>query len=240
MKKRKILIVSFIAILGLFLTTNEVNAADSEANITFDAPEEGAEAPDVLDPSDPTTPYDPDPEDPTDPQDDRTGETGPLTLDFVSSIDFGEEPISADNETYESTTLRPFIQVTDRRGTGEGWDVTAQMSEFSNAEGNTLPGAELSFTNGEVVSNNISQDTSTPTPNSEIALAPGEAAANVVTAEADEGLGSWITRWFPTAGTDAELNDNVTLDIPAGAATEGDHTATITWELTSDPTTPIQ
>lgn len=203
------------------------SAADSNANITF-TPGEGA--PPVVDPTDPTLPYEPDPADPTEPQDPPTGETGPLTLDYVSTVDFGEQPIESSTQIYESMTLRPFIQVTDRRGTGEGWNVTAQASSFTSEGEETLPGSVLSFLNGEAVSTSTS---AAPTPNPSVVLNAGGSAVNVVTAGEDEGLGSWITRWFPTTGD--TTNDNVMLEVPAGAATAGDHTAVITWTLTAAP-----
>ena len=66
-----------------------------------------------------------------------------------------------------------------------------------------------------------------------------ELAVNVVTAQENTGLGTWLNRWFPTLGetgfTGIEKNDNVTLEIPAGVATAGAHKATITWTLTDAP-----
>ena len=61
----------------------------------------------------------------------------------------------------------------------------------------------------------------------------------MVTAQENTGLGTWLNRWFPTLDEnrtfDMETNDNVTLEIPAGVATAGTHTATITWTLTDAP-----
>ena len=57
---------------------------------------------------------------------------GPLSLDYVSSIDFGTQKITMfEKKTYESTSLKPFIQVTDNRGTGAGWKVTAAACSFN-------------------------------------------------------------------------------------------------------------
>lgn len=224
--------ISLVSLLTFFSIGTTAYAATSNANITF-TPGEGA--PDVLDPSDPTIPYEPDPNNPSDPQESATGNTGPLTLDYVSSVNFGSQPIQAGTATYESTTLRPFIQVTDRRGTGAGWNVTAELSDFSNGEEESLPGAVIRFTGGDVVTSSATSNAS-PTPNDEVVLTAGAGENNVVSAAETTGLGSWITRWFPDEDrTDEGLNNNVTLEIPAGVATQGNHTATITWTLTAGP-----
>jgi hypothetical protein len=225
-----ILILFFIFSMAVSVSADEVNEVssyESDASITFTP---GEDAPPVVDPDDPSMPYDPDPNDPTEPHDPPTGDTGPLTLDYVSSVHFGEQMIEADTQIYESATLRPFIQVTDRRGTGEGWNVTAQASYFTSGEEVSLPGALLTFSGGEAVSTSTSD---APRPHDPVTLYTGGDAANVVTAGEDQGLGSWITRWFPAE--EAAYNDNVTLEVPAGAATTGEHAAVITWTLTSGP-----
>lgn len=227
---KKGMLLVLIALFAFFSTVGSVSAeksAVSKANITFTIPDD---TPPVLDPTDPEEPYEP--TDPSDPQDEPTNQAGALTLDYVSSVNFDEQPIDASEQIYQSTTLRPFIQVTDRRGTGEGWHVTAKMGAFTNEGQESLPGAELTFTNGTVISKSTSTSAA-PTPSDPVALVPGEDAVMVVNAAEDEGLGSWLTRWFPkTAG---EKNDSVTLTVPAGAATIGNHTAEITWTLTAAP-----
>ena len=228
----KLSTLTLIGFLILFISSPAMFAdstGDSKATIEFKIDV----APPILDPTDPSDPYDPDPEDPTDPQDPPTGNTGALTLDYVSSVHFGEHKIDGTTNTvFESTVLRPFIQVSDRRGTAAGWTVTAQATEFSNTENTpTLEGSILTFTNGSVISPNSSL--TPPSPSGEIILNAGGDAAIVVSAAENTGIGTWITRWFPSE--EAELNDNVTLTIPAGTASEGKHEATITWTLTDAP-----
>lgn len=197
----------------------------SDATVEFI---EGSGTTEPVDPENPSIPLDPtDSENPTDPP---TGNVGPLSLDYVSSINFGINDISVNREIYESTSLKPFIQVTDRRGTGAGWVVTAQASEFTANGEPTLQGSVINFTNGEVLSISTS---SAPNPISNISLHTGGDAAQVVFAPVNTGLGTWINRWFPSA--DSATNDNVTLEVPAGAATIGNHSAVITWTLTDAP-----
>src|SRR5690625_1855739 len=231
------LIMAAAAVLFGFstaVTAETVSNGNSNADIEF-TPGEGA--PEVVDPEDPEVSF-PDPEDRDDgdPIDPPTGETGPLTLDFVSSVAFGEHKVDSETAVYESETLRPFIQVTDRRGTAEGWSVTAQAdsievdSEDEGAEA-TLPGAALTFSNGEVVSTGTSDE---PVTAAEVVLNTGGDSAQVVTAAVDTGMGKWINRWFPSEDG-AESNDNVTLEIPGGSATQGAHTATVAWTLSDAP-----
>ena len=236
MKLRKLIITLLIGIVSFVSVASVVNAADSDATITFIP---GDEAPPVLDPTDPDpeNPYAPDSDIPGDPDDDPTGETGPLTLDYVSSVEFGERQIQGTNARYQATTLRPFIQVSDRRGTGAGWNVTAVMTTFQNGElTDSLPGAKLTFTGGSsiTVSDNVSN---APNVEQNIVLDAGGDAETVVTADINDGLGSWITRWYPSEDAEEGFNDNVTLQIPAGSniATENIHTAIISWTLTAGP-----
>lgn len=232
-KMKKLLSLTAIGMLAVFGLAQPAAAAESEVNIQFTP---GTGTPPVVDPEDPTQPFEP-----GDPEDDPTNEAGSLTLDYVSSVNFGINQIEASTEIYESTTLRPFIQVTDRRGTGEGWNVTAQASSFITVEEEegeegeeateTLTGSIITFANGEVDS--IS-NSAAPTPANSVQLHTGGEAAQVVNAPADTGMGSWINRWFPTVESE-ETNDSVTLEVPAGSATIGNHAATITWTLTDAP-----
>ena len=208
---------------------DEISQARSKATVSF-LPNDSA--PPVVDPTDPEQPYEPDPDDPTDPQNPPTGNTGYLTLDYVPSINFGKQTIEGNTEVYESKELRPFIQVSDRRGAGTGWAVTAVVSEFeTNDKQGTLPGAVLSFTNGTVISQSNFYE---PYPYPEVKLYPGGESDWVLWAETDTGEGTWINRWFPSDETN-DLNDNVILEVPGGSSTIGEHKATITWTLTDAP-----
>lgn len=207
------------------------SAGDSKASIKFNA---GTGVVDPVSPEDPTKPLDPlDPENPTDP---GTGNTGSLTLDYVSSVDFGTHEVSSTEQTYSSVSKKPFIQVSDRRGTGKGWSVTAKASAFKDGENKlSLAGAKLSFKNGEAAT--ASTTTSSPTAVQKIDIpTDGTSIVNVLSAKETEGMGTWINRWLGATPNDANsLNDNVQLVIPGGSATIGSHEATITWTLSDAP-----
>lgn len=233
MKKPLIYLLS--AGLVLTLTTNlsstyAVGTDSSEASVQFTAP---TDAVNPVDPENPANPYPGDAE--TDGN--NTTQAGPLSLDFISHIDFGDHDISTSEQTYESTTENPFVQVTDRRGTGGGWNVSAAANSFTNGSENTLPGAVITFANGQT---NSTSTTPEPAVNENIELSTDGTAVNVVTAAAREdgaalntaqGLGTWVMTWL----TDAAPNENVTLYVPESSATEGNHTAIIDWTLTEGP-----
>lgn len=244
-KKKKITALATAATVvalgvpSIFLTPS-VHGATSDANIQF-TPNESV--PDVLDPSDPTPGeiFEPAPGT-EDPLDDPTMEAGPLSLDYVSSVSFGSNDILTETYTYESETLRPFIQVTDARGTAAGWSVTAQLDSFTQTDEvseettETLEGSTLSFTNGEVVT--PGSTSTAPVSEQEVTLEAGADSADLVMSAADgSGMGQWLNRWFPTEASDSNnnVNNNVTLEVPGGSAQTGEHTATITWTLSDAP-----
>ena len=235
MKIKSIFFLFIVTILMLFSfstgTLAEVTSTgESEASITFTP---NTDPTDPVDPEDPSQPLDP--EDPSGP---GTGKEGPLSLDYVSSIEFGEDKVLFESKTYQSTTLKPFIQVTDKRGTGAGWKVTAQVSCFQDTGIDTLPGAKITFNNGKVIS---PFNANPPIPNSSVELETGGDAVTVVTAttgataEEKTGMGTWVNRWFPSASSTEGRNDNVLIKVPELAASAGNHTATITWTLTDAP-----
>lgn len=236
--KSKVFISFLMASLIILLFQVEALAVvsstgESKATITFKMTDDGETPP--RDPEDPTEPLDP--TDPDNPTDEPTHNAGPLSLDYVSSIDFGVQEVNINEEkTYESISLKPFIQITDNRGTGSGWKVSAAASSFNDGTNDTLSGAVITFNNGEVVS---PTGLAAPTPNQEVVLSTNGVAVDVVTAQKNTGLGTWLNRWFPTLDEtrtfNMETNDNVTLKVPAGVATVGTHKATITWTLTDAP-----
>lgn len=202
-----------------------VNTANSNVNVEFTAPEDAV---DVVDPEDPSQPASEEDVD----QGDTTANQGPLTLDFVSHFDFGTHSITTAETTYNVLNTRPFIQVSDRRGTGAGWHVTAQLSAFTNDGAPSLEGASIEFSNGEVASTSTSPAPST----SPFTLLSGGDSQRVTTATAADGalntaqgLGTWVTRWL------GDGNESVQLTVLESTATPGTHTSTITWNLVDGP-----
>jgi len=220
-KLKKFLTASAVAgvLLGATTLAGDVYAVgshNSNATITFTEPDDQV---DVLDPTDPSKTLDPQPDE------GKTGDTGPLTLDYVTNLDFGTHAVSIAEQTYTATNdPQPFTQVTDRRGTSTGWTLTVQAATFQSNGQNTLPGASLTFENGTTASNLNGLDA--PRVNSPINVTTGGNAVNVTVANVGQGRGTWVTSWS---------NDDVKLTIPQGTATEGTHTSQLTWTLSDAP-----
>lgn len=165
-----------------------------------------------------------------------TPDANPLRLDSVTeNIVFnGQE------NTFNSITSKSsdpvVLKLTDNRGynPAAGWELTAKLSPFSEyqgetlSKGNTLPGSLISFTS---VSSSGTNNFDEPDIN-EFNLEPSGEGENkekmVATAqrtdESNQGVGPWTFEW-----------NTITLNVPAGASSAGNHKATITWSLTNVP-----
>lgn len=223
---KKLLSVVAIGTLGLITFTPVTNAATSEANVSFTSP---TSAPDILNPDNPEEVIDPDQEDGK-----QTNEVGVLTLDFVSHLYFGPNELSLITEPIPAkNTTTPFAQVTDLRGTGAGWQLVAELGEFTNQDGApTLPGSTITLNNGQANANGTTLGVSSSPEVTPSIILSNDTVADVTKAIQDPeeenapGMGTWLTTW---------MNENITLDIPNTVASEGEHTATITWTLYDAP-----
>ncbi|WP_445451018.1 WxL domain-containing protein [Enterococcus faecalis] len=176
-----------------------------------------------VDPVDPTDPNKPNPEVP------GTGNTGPLTIDHVSSIEFGEQEIKEKEAIYNAKTEHPYVQVTDRRATGAGWTLKASIDEFNSEDKKkTLKGAELSLKNGTIksTSGNVSEKPKGYDVNLNKDLQV------IMQAGSDQGMGTWVDAFSGTK----DNNANVQLKVPAGSArAKQNYSSVIRWELTDAP-----
>jgi hypothetical protein len=163
------------------------------------------------DPNDPVKPSNPDGTDP------QPGTGGPLSIDFVSSFDFGNHPLSNKDETYsakaqkysDGTTHTPnYVQVSDLRGTNAGWVLTVkQLDEFKSTtqtKHDTLKGAAISLTTNRVSSNSEEEAPDAFEINSLTPLAE----TTVMQADNGKGSGTWVNRWGEAEHViDVELTD---------------------------------
>ncbi|EGO2842865.1 TPA: WxL domain-containing protein [Enterococcus faecalis] len=176
-----------------------------------------------VDPVDPTNPNKPNPEVP------GTGNTGPLTIDHASSIEFGEQEIKEKEAVYNAKTEHPYVQVTDRRATGAGWTLKASIDEFNSEDKKkTLKGAELSLKNGTIksTSGNVSEKPKGYDVNLNKDLQV------IMQAGSDQGMGTWVDAFSGTK----DNNANVQLKVPAGSArAKQNYSSVIRWELTDAP-----
>lgn len=196
-----------------------------------------------LDPLDPEREVDPEnkPELPED--------QGMLTIDFVSSFQFGEQSISSKNQFYfarpqrllnddgtvNETEERPnYIQISDRRSVQDrdGWELSVRQKEqFKTSEGQELTGAQLVFQNQQVTT---AQDGIEPglIRRNQMTLNPDGSKQTLMKAQDTEGTGTWIYRF----GDAETARESVRLYVPRGANPSADsYKTTLSWELSSVP-----
>ena len=171
-----------------------------------------------------------------------------LSIDFVSSFNFGSQAISAHDQTYyakpqrllnedgtvNETEERPnYLQISDRRPETDrhGWQLAVtQRGEFEGADGQVLAGARLRLMNQQVAS---AQDGNEPhlQQTNPLTLVPNVRRV-LLFAQGDEGTGTWVYRF----GNSETAGESVALDVPKGANPEATHyKATLLWELSAVP-----
>lgn len=191
------------------------------------------------------------PIDPTNPDGNpNPGTQGPLTLDYVSSWDFGQQKISTKDEKYyanfvklqDSRTVQPYIQVSDFRGTNGGWSLfVKQDKQFSNKDllHSELTGAKLFFSAGGWVigtSNNTWNRPYTTNGN----LVPGEGNVEVFMAPKRTGAMTWIRTMGDREPGDTK-DTGISLSIPGKTPKDaGVYRTTLTWTLADVPAEPEQ
>lgn len=222
MKKMKLsqLVLLALSIGSIALIDQLASADQTEGTISFVA------GTGVTDPLDPTDPDNPSPT--TDPDNGPTGNSGPLSLDSVPNIRFGSQERSSSIQFINAQNKVPFTQVTDNRGTGEGWELKAKISPFTSPSGDQLEGARLAFSNGLLKTQ--STNTSAPPEFSNVVLSPEY--KTFTAAEAGKGKGTWLTTFEGEEGN----NSNIKLQVYPGTADENaEYKAMITWELSTAP-----
>ncbi|MFS1021016.1 WxL domain-containing protein [Enterococcus casseliflavus] len=198
----------------------------------------------------PVSPVDPlDPEIEVDPENKPVlpEDQGQLSIDFVSSFNFGSQAISVHDQTYyaqpqrllnEDGTVnaseeRPnYVQISDRRSENErnGWTLAVtQKEQFKGEENQVLYGASLSLSNQQVIT---AQGGIAPGLQSvPCTLVPGN-RRTLLHAQGSEGTGTWVYRF----GDGETAGESVALDVPRGANPEGTtYSSTLIWELSAVP-----
>lgn len=185
----------------------------------------------VVDPVDPTDPSKPlEKPDPEDPNNTGTGNKGPLSIDYISNFNFGTHDIPEFKTTYEATNTHPYIQITDSRGTGQGYTLKANPHEFKTKEGDVLEGAYMTMASGEVASSGVGKEPLT----NNVRLVPGQ-SYTVMWAQQDSGMGTWVNKLFGNKGHLGDRGNFVGLVVPAGTAKAEAYTSTIDWSLENVP-----
>lgn len=215
-------------------------------------------------PTDPTDPENPDPDKPVFPWDPTTpdhkpnpGTDGPLSIDFASSLDFGNNKITnkdmvyfaepqflwnEDKTDFDPASARPhYVQITDKRGTNAGWSLSLkQEDQFKNDStlNKKLTGSKLSFKNGVAVSN--MENVVAPETFDMLDIVPGE-SVKVMSAAIDSGAGTWVDRFgllsmVEVEGKQVQKNTNISLSIPGKTPKDAvKYETKLLWTLTDVP-----
>lgn len=150
---------------------------------------------------------------------------GQLTLTEAPSFDFGSNAISAATTEYSPSTSgnSGTLSISDLRGSGEGWNVTAALSPFQNSGNGSLAGASLSL-KGSAVNAGAGTTSTAPVVETNIVLTSDNTAVAVESASSLTGQGVWNTTW-----------STPTLKVLGGTAQAGQNNATIDWTLSDAP-----
>lgn len=232
--KATLAVASALSVLtiGTLAVPTSVYAADSTASVTFKANDN------------PTSPVDPEnPDNPFTPDKPATGEKGPLSIDYVSDLNFGSQEITTKDATYNAALTSGkdasgaakntpnFAQITDNTGASLGWSLKVQQVQQLSSGNDELKGAQISFANLQAVTNSASNAIA-PAVAPGIELVPG-VDSPVTTAAANQGEGTWVTRF----GKDATEGANaVQLSVPGASVKKATtYSSTLKWTLTQTP-----
>lgn len=146
---------------------------------------------------------------------------GELTLDQVPNFDFGSQQIKSTTETY-GTQSESKVQVTDLRGSSQGWNLTVTAGKLKTSSMEELAGAQVTLHSGVSANNNGE------TVNVTNGVLTPESAVKVLDAASGHGNGVSTGTWAANTG--------VTLEVP-GTSTKkaAQYTADLIWTLTDAP-----
>ncbi|WP_439443144.1 WxL domain-containing protein [Listeria aquatica] len=210
------------------------------------------------DQTDPVDPNNPDPNnpvkpiDPTDPEGPNPGTKGPLSIDYASSLDFGVNKITNNDETYYAKAqelnrdkdrwVPNYVQISDHRGTNAGWTLTVrQEGQFKNdtTQNKVLTGSVISFTDPKAASNMEGVTTPKVT---EITLDPEGAESLVMSAKANVGAGTWVDHFghveemTDDQGQTVQKTKAISLTVPGKTPKDAvKYSTKLTWKLTDVP-----
>ncbi len=144
----------------------------------------------------PVAPVDPDGSGDKFPDGGGTGSTGKLTLDYVSDFKFQQQGITNGQILTTATNSNAFVQISDRRASGAGWQLQLDPSQLvGQKDSSTISsGASIQLGAAEFIASgqNVSatpQVVATPTQ-----LIPIGSYSKVAQANKMAGVGTWIMK----------------------------------------------
>ncbi|KRN57554.1 WxL domain-containing protein [Carnobacterium divergens] len=194
---------------------------------------------------------------------DNPNNSGPLSINRISHIDFGEQVISGDDKVYHALYraqdvsydkegvveagkhLPSYIQIKDNRATNAGWGLFVKSNGFHEVDGKTnsagtseLTGAILSLTATKSVAKSVGNIVPTGL-NKKVELGLDENYHPLVNAAKGEGMGLTDNLLGDelSAAPAGEKNTAITLSVPGTTAKvkDGKYTTELTWLLMSEP-----
>lgn len=242
---KKVVVLSLVATL-VFGSAVSVFAADGDVDVTdnhikFKA--DGGSKTDPVDPEDPDETIVPDD------KEKPTNNTGTLRLDVVPRFEFGENNIVNGDKSFDAkvpevtdkdgaTTAPYYTQVTDVRGTGDGWTLSAKMTvPFTDEDNHTLDGAKIELKNAAAASQD-GTDVPTAVDGGFLEFdGANTQTIDIATAAEDEGMGVTAVRFGDTSKTGTVTADkSVVLTIPGSTQVYAkDYEATVKWTLVTGP-----
>lgn len=264
------------SLLGIAIFSTEASTAiadsiaDSKATVDFgvDTTPVDPTNPEVVDPTNPDQPAVP--VNPGTNPKEGTGGSGTKSfhINWISNFKFGTIDIASSgmqawaqpttltwkseaeggNGAIPTTNLAPFLQITDNRGTGAGWNISVSGTEFYEltSEGvptaNTLKGASIYLDKPQIVgvdsvSNSIRPVALNASGTTDI-LATGAQGVPIFSAEANKGQGTWSVTWGAAADkTTYQADKGVRLSVPSTSTPKVNtkYVSDLTWTLVDVP-----
>lgn len=164
---------------------------------------------------------------------------GPLSINYASSIEFGQHKRTLKEQTFyakpdtvtivstqEKKEYPAFVQVTDLRGTGAGWTLSVkQNGGLKNTKGTELVGSELRLSAVKVESQHGMKGNPSLLANKQLL---SDDTQPVVKAEKGDGMGTWNIY----LGQPKSDKQDIELKVPTKAVTEvGRYTTSLAWFL---------
>ncbi|WP_207695132.1 hypothetical protein DOK67_0002532 [Enterococcus sp. DIV0212c] len=199
----------------------------------------------------PTTPVGPGGEDIIGKKPEETGMVGPLTIDYITKINFGNQKVNGNTTTYHAKLAQitlandksvkdvpNYVQITDNRGSNAGWNLQVKQNHQFQAKDENgkvtseLKGASLAFNNPVLKSSEKGADLA---PNGlGHTFVPGEAAVSIVDANVGKGMGTWV---YSLGDTNEQGAKSVSLTVPGDIAKQSGvaYKTELEWTLIDAP-----
>ena len=228
---KKMINITLISASALLVMQGlSVQAAEKKQEITSDATISAIAGTKPVDPVNPENPKEPG-------EEPGTNQEGPLQINHVSSLNFGKDIEITPKKVVanEKSGKTPFFQVSDLRGTGDGWALRAKLSDFEKNDDSKKPikAATITFNNQVIKTSNDTEENK-PEGVSTITLNAGGSKEIFMKALKENGRGTWLAT-YPKVEEESD-NQNVVFSAPtASIDANSEYKATITWELFDGP-----